>query len=67
MIARVLVQLVLDPPRFSYNPLYSAVRDLLVLGVPYEQVVEGIRRIKRESVRNNLLSVLPSSGIISRG
>lgn len=59
IIARILVRLVLDPPRFSYNPLYSAVRDLLVLGVPYDQVVEGIRRIKRESVRNNLLGVLP--------
>ncbi|RYG87307.1 MAG: hypothetical protein EON59_07815 [Alphaproteobacteria bacterium] len=58
-IARVLVRLALDPPRFSYNPLYSSVRDMLVLGVPYDQVVEGIRRIKRESVRNNLLSVLP--------
>lgn len=34
-------------------------RDLLVLGAPYEQVVEGIRRIKRESVRSNLLGVLP--------
>lgn len=58
-IARALVRLALDPPRFSYNPLYSAVRDLLVLGVPYDQVVEGIRRIKRESVRSNLLGVLP--------
>lgn len=58
-IARALVRLALDPPRFSYNPLYSAVRDLLVLGVPYEQVLQGIRRIKRESVRNNLLGVLP--------
>jgi len=59
VIARILVRLVLNPPRFSYNPLYSAVRDLLVLGVPYDQVVEGIRRIKRESVRENLLGVLP--------
>lgn len=59
LIARILVRLMMDPPRFNYNPLYSAVRDLLVLGVPYEQVVEGISRIKREGVRNNLLSVLP--------
>lgn len=59
LIARILVRLALNPPHFNYNPLYSAVRDLLVLGVPYEQIVEGIRRIKRESVRNNLLSVLP--------
>ena len=60
VIARLLVRLALNPPRFNYNPLYLAVRDLLVLHVPYEQVAEGIRRkIKRESVRNNLLSVLP--------
>jgi hypothetical protein len=58
-IARALVLLALNPPRFSYNPLYFAIRDMLVLNVPYEQVVEGICRIKRESVRNNLLGVLP--------
>jgi len=58
-IARLLVQLATNPPRFNYNPLYSAVRDLLVLRVPYEQVEEGIRRISRPSVRRNLLSVLP--------
>jgi hypothetical protein len=59
VIAGLLVRLVQKPPRFNYNPLYLALRDLLVLGVPYEQVVEGIRRIKQESVRNNLLGVLP--------
>lgn len=59
VIAKSLVRLVLNPPRFNYNPLYGAVRDLLVLRVPYEQVVEGIRRIKRESVRENLLEILP--------
>ncbi len=59
LIAHALVTLVLNPPRFTYNPLYAAVRDLLVLGVPYDQVVGGIRRIKRESVRNNLLGILP--------
>jgi hypothetical protein len=58
-IARLLVRLALSPPRFNYNPLYAAVRDLLVLNVPYDQIVDGIRRIKRESVRENLLSVLP--------
>jgi hypothetical protein len=59
VIASILVRLALSPPRFNYNPLYDAVRDLLVLGVPYDQIVRGISRIKRESVRNNLLSVLP--------
>lgn len=59
-IAKVLVRLALKPPRFNYNALYLAVRDLLILRVPYDQVAEGIRRkVSRESVRNNLLSVLP--------
>lgn len=59
VIARILVRLALDPPRFNYNPLHLAVRDLLILKVPYDQVVEGISRIRRENVRNNLLGVLP--------
>lgn len=58
-IAKGLIKLAIDPPRFSYGPLYGAVRDLLVLGVPYDQVVEGIRRIRRDKVRENLLGVLP--------
>ena len=57
--ASALVRLAENPPRFSYNPLFKAVRDLLILGVSYDQVVDGIRRTKRESVRNNLLSVMP--------
>lgn len=58
-IARALVQLALNPPRFNYNPLYGAIRDMLLLGVPYDDVVKGIEKIKREDVRKNLLSVLP--------
>jgi hypothetical protein len=58
-IARILVRLAENPPIFNYNPLFGAVRDLLVLGVPYEQVVEGIKKIKRAMVRDNLLGVLP--------
>jgi hypothetical protein len=58
-IARELVKLAISPPRFNYSALYAAARDLLVLHVPYDQVVEGIRQIKRTSVRENLLSVLP--------
>jgi hypothetical protein len=58
-IARLLVRLAMNPPRFNYNPLYDAVRDLLVLGVSYEQVAQGISRITRATVRENFLSVLP--------
>lgn len=59
LIANALVRLAENPPRFNYNPLYGAVRDLLILGMPYEQVEAGIRKIPRENVRNNLLSILP--------
>jgi len=59
VIAKDLVRLVLNPPTFSYAPLHGAIRDLLVLGVPYEQVEAGLRRIKRAYVRENMLEVLP--------
>lgn len=58
-IARELVRLAKNPPRFNYNPLHLAVRDLLVLHVPYEQVLAGIQKIRRDWVRNNLIEVLP--------
>jgi hypothetical protein len=59
-IRKVLVRLARNPPRFNYNPLFSAARDLLVLQIPYEQIEEGIRRgVKRPTVRENLLQVLP--------
>lgn len=59
-IMRSLVALALNPPNFSYKALFGALRDLLVLGQSYEQVEEGIRRgIKRDDLRENLLSVLP--------
>lgn len=58
-IAHELVRLALNPPRFNYNPLYAAVRDMLILGIPYDDVVKGIQKIGREKVRQNLLSVLP--------
>lgn len=60
LVRRSLVDLARNPPQFSYDPLFGAIRDLLVLGVPYEQVEEGIRRgVKRPFVRKILLEVLP--------
>jgi hypothetical protein len=59
LIKRSLVTLARNPPIFNYNPLFGAVQDLLILKVPYKDVEEGIRRIKREGVRNNFLGVLP--------
>lgn len=59
-IRKLLVALVRNAPTFNYNPLFSAVRDLLVLGQEYEQIEEGIRRgVKRPDVRKNFLGVLP--------
>lgn len=59
-VKKKLVTLAKHPPQFSYESLFGAVRDMLVLGVPYEQVEEGIRRAeKRAWVRENLLEVLP--------
>jgi hypothetical protein len=59
-IRHKLVALAKHPPRFSYDPLFAAVRDMLVFGIPYTLVVEGIRRAeKRPSVRELLIEVLP--------
>ncbi|MCG7932929.1 MAG: hypothetical protein N0E44_23215, partial [Candidatus Thiodiazotropha lotti] len=44
----------------NYNALIDSARDLLLLGVPEEQIADGIRRKeKRENVRSVLLEVLP--------
>lgn len=58
--AKVLVRLALNPPTFNYNPLFGAVKDMLLFKQPYEQIVEGITRgVKRPGVRENILGVLP--------
>ena len=62
-VCRKLVALAKNPPKFTYDPLFAAVRDMLVFGVPYTEVVEGIRRAeKRRWVRNLLIEVLPLIG-----
>lgn len=59
-IKRLLVQLATNPPTFNYDPLFGAVRDMLVFDHPYEEIVEGIRRgIRQTDVRDNLLGALP--------
>lgn len=59
-VKRQLITLAKHPPQFTYEPLFGAVRDMVVLGVSYEQIVEGIRRVeKRAWVRESLLEVLP--------
>jgi hypothetical protein len=60
LVRRSLVQLALHSPQFSYDPLFAAIRDLLVLGVPYEQIEDGIKKgVKRSFVQPILLEVLP--------
>jgi hypothetical protein len=59
-IKQLLVALAENGPTFTYDPLFGAVRDMLVFGHPYEEIAEGIRRgIRRPDVRENLLRVLP--------
>ena len=59
-IKRILVSLAENGPTFNYNALFGAVRDMLVFGQPYTEIIEGIRRgVKRADVRDNLLGVLP--------
>lgn len=59
-IKRHLVGLTQHGPTFSYEPIYTLVRDMLVYKVPYDQTVECVRRAaKREDVRKNYLSLLP--------
>ena len=59
-VKRQLVQLARNSPTFTYDPLFSAVQDMLVFGQPYEQIVEGMHRgIKRPDVLENYLGILP--------
>lgn len=59
-VARLLVDLVSNPPTFNYDCLFGALRELLVLRTPYLQVVEGLTlRVKRADVLKNVLEVLP--------
>lgn len=58
-IKRTLVSLVDNRPTFSYGPLYDAVRDLLVLHLPREQVLEGLQRAKQPIARSSYSEILP--------
>jgi hypothetical protein len=59
-IQRVLVRLTQSGPNFSYEPLFDLVRDMILLRVPYDQIVEGVKRgTKQETVRQNFLGLLP--------
>lgn len=58
-IAKALVRLFDNSPTFNYNAVFSAIRDLLVLGVPFEDIKRGIKeKIGREQVRDNYLEIL---------
>ncbi|MEN3929601.1 hypothetical protein WJT86_00830 [Microvirga sp. W0021] len=58
-VSNRLVRLALNPPNFSYDPLFGAVKDLLILGQPYDEVLRGISKIRRQVVRDRLLEILP--------
>jgi hypothetical protein len=60
MISRDLVNLVRNPPTFSYNAVFSATYDLLHFKQPLEQVMRGLEKAeKRARVRQNFLEILP--------
>lgn len=58
-VCRALLTLVRSSPTFSYAAMFGAARDMLLFKQPYDDVVKGILRIKREDVRNNFLDLLP--------
>lgn len=59
-ISRRLIALVQNSPTFSYEPIFAAVRDMLVLGISYETIVKAMRRaIRRADVLENFLGLLP--------
>jgi len=58
-IKRTLVSLVDNRPTFSYGPLYHAVRDLLVLHLSCEQVLDGLRRTRQSIARDSYSEILP--------
>ena len=59
-VKRALQSLASNSPTFSYALVYELVRDLLVLKIPYEQVVGAVTtKISRQDVRENFLSLLP--------
>jgi hypothetical protein len=58
-VEKTLVRLAENPPIFNYNRVYSAVEDLLLLNVPVDQVVEGIKRAeKREGLADNFIEII---------
>ena len=58
-ICRELVRLVQHPPSFSYDLLFRLARDLLLLGVPYEDILRAVQGIKREDLRERFIEILP--------
>jgi len=60
IVKRELIKVVKGTPPFSYDPIFRAIRELLILRTPYEQVLDGVqRRTKIASVKENYSSILP--------
>lgn len=59
-IARTLVALTKSSPTFSYSPLYDAVRDMCLFGIPEKDIIDGFKqRISRPQVRDNFVGLMP--------
>lgn len=60
LVKKILVGLAKNSPTFSYGAIFVAVRDMLALGMSYEQVRKGIiAGVKRPDVLKNFLELLP--------
>lgn len=58
-VKKNLIKLAMHPPTFSYESLFGLMRDMLVYGIAYEELVHGVKeKIKREDVRANYLDIL---------
>ena len=59
-IAKSLIRLKENPPLFSYHSLNKGLYDILVLGVPSDQVARGIAsKAKTAAIASSLLEILP--------
>lgn len=59
-VAQNLEKLALSAPPFSYEPMYSFVRGMLVMGDPVEQVCKAVRESRlHPTARKNFVELLP--------
>ncbi|MEX2201611.1 MAG: hypothetical protein WD711_09475 [Dongiaceae bacterium] len=59
-IKKLLIRIARNPPQFNYDPIQTALRDMLVFGVPYDQIVNGLTLgVRRQWALKIYLDLLP--------